>query len=254
MANKRRDKIVQLLDIQGSVHLNELTTIFPNVSSMTLRRDLIQLEKEGLVIRTLGGASRTTKEVMDIGQESAYFIRENEQKEPKMIIASKALPFLEKGRAIYFDSGSTIMALTKLIPDEEFTIITSGINIAQSILRKERPSVILLGGMANRNTLSTSGPLATNILSSLNVDVAFIAASGYSNDNHFTVSNLYEAELKKMIIAKARKTIVLLDHSKIGKSLPYTFATSDQVDVLISDATLDKDTTKALEGYKVTIL
>ncbi|MDP1271275.1 hypothetical protein Q6267_30180, partial [Klebsiella pneumoniae] len=75
-----------------------------------------------------------------------------------------------------------------------FSIVTSGVNIAETLLKKQYPSVIVLGGFANKNTFSTSGPLSSTILSTLNIDIAFMSASGYSLDNNFTVSNIYEAE------------------------------------------------------------
>lgn len=238
MPINRRKKILELLDDHGSVSLNQLERIFPEVSVMTLRRDLIQLENDGIVIRTHGGAVKSNKVMTFPGEESSYHARENEHREAKKTIARKALPYLETGRSVYLDSGSTIMSLANLIPDETYSIITSGVNIAQNILSKEKPSVVVLGGFANRNTLSMSGPLTSILLDSINIDIAFISASGFSLENNFTVSNIYEAELKTKVITKAKKVILMMDTSKLNKSLPYTFAKLKDIDIIITETYL----------------
>lgn len=235
MPSERRKSIIAMLDNEGSVNLNELSEKFPDVSSMTLRRDLIQLEEQGIAIRVKGGAIRANKAEVQPGEESAYQIRENKEKDAKKAIATKALSYLETGRSIYLDAGSTIMAFASMIEDNYYSFVTSGINTAQKLLEKEHANVIVLGGYANKNTLSLSGPLSTAVLDSLNIDIAFISASGFTANNHFSVSNIYESELKKQIISKASKTIILIDSSKIGKSLPYTFARLEDVDVFITE-------------------
>ncbi|MDA3846601.1 MAG: DeoR/GlpR family DNA-binding transcription regulator, partial [Vallitaleaceae bacterium] len=241
MSTNRKDSIIELLNRKGSVTLLELTDIFPEVSSMTLRRDLINLEESGVAIRVKGGAILANKAEAISGEESAYGTRERSHREAKLIIASKAKSFLETGRSIYLDAGSTIMAFASQLDDDDYSFVTSGINVAQKLLDNDHASVIVIGGYANKNTLSLSGPLSSTILDSLNIDIAFISASGFTMDNHFTVSNIYEAELKKQIIAKAKKVIVLMDNSKIGKSLPYTFAKIDDIDVFITEDDMPTD-------------
>lgn len=241
MPKNRKDTIIQLLNQKGSITLVALAEHFPDVSNMTLRRDLIQLEEENIAIRVKGGAILANKAEMNPGEESAYGIRENTQREAKLTIANKALPFLETGRSIYLDAGSTIMALAETLEDDYYSFVTSGINVAQKLLEKEHTNVVVLGGYANRNTLSLSGPLSSGILDTLNIDIAFISASGFTMDNHFTVSNIYEADLKRQIIAKATKVFVLMDSSKIGKSLPYTFCRTEDIDVFITEKTVSNE-------------
>ncbi len=241
MQDQRRKVIQEMLEESEKITLDELGTAFPDVSHMTLRRDLIHLEEQGFAIRVKGGAIKAGGTQTQPGEESAYLIREHKQKGAKYAIAKKALPYLETGRSVYLDAGSTVMAFAQLLEDDYYSFITSGINIAQKLLEKEQASVIVLGGFANRNTLSLSGPLSSIILDTLNIDIAFISASGFTRDNHFTVSNIYEAELKTKIISKARKVVVMMDSSKVGKSLPYTFARLDNVDVFITETDLDED-------------
>lgn len=240
MGNDRREAIEEMLNKNGSVRLDALTDIFPDVSTMTLRRDLIYFEDQGIAIRVKGGAILASK-ANQPGEESAYGIREMAHKEAKIAVAKKALQFLETGRSIYLDAGSTLMTFAEMVDDDYYSFITSGINVASKLLEKEHPNVVVLGGYANRNTLSLSGPLSTRILDAVNIDLAFISTSGYTIDNDFTVSNIYEADLKRQIIGKAKQVIVLMDSSKIGKSLPYTFCKTEDVDLLITETSLSDD-------------
>ena len=133
MLDERRKSILSVIDEYGEISLAELSSLFPDVSSMTIRRDLSELES---IIRTKGGAlsvrkfssSRSAK-----GEENEYSLRARENILQKKAIAAKALPYVQKGRSIYFDAVSTIMALAELVPNENMTIITNGINVAQAL-------------------------------------------------------------------------------------------------------------------------
>ena len=109
MNTDRQHQILLILEQKGEVQLQQLKELFPDVSMMTLRRDLISLEAEGHLIRTYGGAVSTRKLKMGNGEEDAYSRRAGENVDAKMKIAEKAVLMAEKGRSIYFDAGSTIM-------------------------------------------------------------------------------------------------------------------------------------------------
>jgi DeoR/GlpR family transcriptional regulator of sugar metabolism len=255
VVNDRQKKILEILEYNGEVHLQMLKEIFPEVSEMTLRRDLIGFENEGLIIRTHGGG-KSIKKIADgnFGEENAYSKRASENIEAKNIIANKALPLVESGRSVYFDAGSTMMHLAKILPDENFAVITSSANISIELVKKDKISVVFLGGLLNKNTLSVSGPAPISMIESINIDLAFMSASGFSVENGFTVSNIFESELKKKVISRAKKTIMLLDSSKIQKDLPFTFAKLDDIDILISEKKMNKDIHAALNEKGVRLL
>lgn len=254
MNNDRQQQILQLLEQKGEVQLQQLKELFPDVSMMTLRRDLISLENEGHLIRTYGGAVSVRKISTDTGEEDAYSRRAAENIEAKIRIAEKAVPMVEKGRSIYFDAGSSIMYLAKRLPDDNYSIVTSGVNIAMELVKKLRTSVVTLGGLINRNTLSSSGPNAISLLDTINIDLAFMAASGFSIDSGFTVSNIYECELKRKIIKRAKKVILLMDTSKINKNLAFTYANLEDIDVLVSEKELPPEIEAEAKKYGVEIL
>ena len=83
-----------------------------------------------------------------------------------------------------------------------------------------------------------SGMNAASMIGEVNIDTAFIAASGYSIDNGFTSGSYTESELKREVICKARRTIVLMDSRKVNRVMAFTFASLENVDVLVSDGAL----------------
>ena len=251
MYNKRQQYIIELIEKKGEIQLQELKDIFPDVSMMTLRRDLISLEKKKMVIRTYGGAISIKKIPNVSGEENPYNLRAAENVEAKIEISKKALNFVERGRSIYFDAGSTIMYLAERLSDENYSIVTSGINIGLELMKKTKLSVITLGGLINRNTLSVSGFNTINFIDYINIDLAFMSASAFSIDNGFTISNIYECELKRKVIENAKKVIMLMDSSKINKNLPFTFAKLEDIDIWISEKTMPSEIIDAAKKNNV---
>lgn len=232
--NDRQLKIKKMLETTKEVHLQHLRQVFSDVSEMTLRRDLSYLENNGYAIRTHGGAISTNKVNIPDGEENEYSKRANENLLLKTAIATKAVSYIEKGRSIYLDAGSSVMCLARIIEGEGCTFITSAVNTALK-LSNTTHSVMQLGGQVNKNTLSCSGPDAIEMLKHINIDLAIMSASGFSIDRGFTISNRYESQLKQAIIEKAKKVIVLMDCSKIDKDLTFTFAMIDDVDIWITN-------------------
>jgi len=254
VANERQNQILQLLDQKGEVQLQQLKDIFPEVSMMTLRRDLISLENEGHLIRTYGGAVSVKKLANTPGEEDAYSRRAAENVEAKIKIAEKTISMVEKGRSIYFDAGSTIMCLAKMLPDDSFSIVTSGANIALELVKKLRTSVVTLGGLVNRNTLSVSGPDAMALMDNINIDLAFMSASGFSISSGFTVSNIYECELKRKVVKRAKKVILLMDTGKINKDLPFTYATLEDINLWVCEKDLPPEVETEAKKYGVEVI
>ena len=238
MLNDRQKNMLTFIEVHGDISLHELSQMIPDVSVMTLRRDLIQLEQLGHILRTRGGAvslKKLSEHPPIPGEENEYGLRARANIVAKNEIAKKALPYIRKGCSIYLDAGSTIMALARLLPNEHFNIITNATNIAQELIDKNQISVVMLGGMLNRHTLSVSGPTAISSIGRINIELAFMSASALTPDNGFTVSNVHEAELKRKVISKAKTCFMLMDTSKIGTDLMYTLADFSDIDVLITE-------------------
>ena len=130
----RREIMNSYIQNKREVRVKELEEMFPEVSSMTIRRDLAQLESEGYIIRVRGGA-RSIDSISG-PREDVYSMRAVENVDAKVKIAKKAIKFIETGRSIYIDSGTTMMCLSTVLPDEDFSILTSGPNIALEIINR----------------------------------------------------------------------------------------------------------------------
>jgi DeoR family fructose operon transcriptional repressor len=248
---RRREIINAYIQNKGEAKLKELEKMFPEVSTMTLRRDLTYLESKGQVIRVRGGAKSIN--LLSNLKEDVYSMRVMENVDAKMNIAKKALEFIETGRSVFIDSGSTMMCLANILPDENLSILTSSPNIALEIIRHHNPSVTLTGGQLSRNNLSISGPNSLNFIKNINVDIAFMATSGFSLENGFTCGDYNECQLKETIIRKAQKVILLMDVSKIDKNMPFTFGILKDIHILVCDKPLPEKMVKAAQKCGVII-
>lgn len=250
--SERREAIKELLRTRGEVRLSDLEQKFTQCSSMTLRRDLKYLEEMGLVKRTRGGAVAMSR--LSPAAEDLYSERALENVAQKRLIARKAQQFVEHGGSIYIDSGTTMMLFTREMADEHMSVLTSGVNIATELIKKAKPQITLVGGQVNRSTISVSGINSAAMIGQVNIDTAFIAASGYSAQSGFTSGTYTECELKKQIIQKARRTIILMDSQKIDRVMAFTFAQLGDIDILVSDGELPHEVVEAARTQGVQVL
>ncbi len=252
MNSERRQVIRDMLMSRPFISFKELSEAFPDVSGMTIRRDIDYFEALGEVIKVRGGA-RSMK-FITTSMEDSFSLRLNDNTVAKEKIALKAMEQIETGRSVFIDSGTTMLKFASLMPDARVTVTTTGPNIALELVKKSQPIVNLIGGMLNRDNISVTGSQAMRYIEDINIDIAFIVPSGLSAKNGFTSGNYAECELKRMIVDKARKVIVLMDTSKLDKSLPYTFCRVDEVHTIITDNTLPRDISIAARNAGVRVI
>lgn len=234
----RREKVLMYITLKGSISLVELSGLFPDVSTMTLRRDLEYLEERGDVVRTRGGA----KSIMHLSmqREEAYHRRELENSQLKMEIAKKTDSLIDENSCVYFDAGSTVMHIVKALGSKHMFAITCGPNIAMELTKNPNCEISMVCGKLNRRNIALSGLGAVKFLKGINIGTAVIAASGYSPDHNFTCGEFDDAELKRAVIEASRRTIVVMDSTKVGKNHPFTFAKPEDIDFFITDSNFDK--------------
>lgn len=256
MLKDRRQLLADIIDEKGEVSLHELEALFTDVSSMTIRRDLDYLENENKIIKVKGGAKSLTRLSRSFIQEveGDYIQREIMNAAGKRLIAEKAAPLAESGRSIFIDSGSTTMQLARRLKTGRFSVITNGVNVALELSQNQSATVNLVGGELNRNNLCVSGAGAIEHVRRVNIDIAFMAASGYSVEDGFTNGSFDECELKRFVVQKAKKTIILMDAGKVGKSMPHTFCMPDEVDILVTDETPNEALRRAAEAAGMQIM
>lgn len=243
---KRQELIAEYIQQRGEVRFTEICELHPEVSSMTVRRDLEKLELEGIIQRFHGGARST--DIQTQLKEAAYDLRKAERMDSKRCIADKAAEFLSESRSIYIDAGTTCVQLAKLVPDENIFVLTPAPYVALELVQNRvHIKVHLIGGKLNRDTLALSGSYSKNYVKNLNIDLAFIGVSAFSLKNGFSCGDFLEAELKKTIIKKAQKVVCMMDVSKLNSNMPYTFARAQDVDVLVTDQPLPESYRKMMQ-------
>lgn len=252
MKRDRIELIAELLDKRGKLSLIQLEEAFPNVSQMTLRRDLLQLEQDGRIIRVRGGAM-SVKEVQKVSGE-AYTKKTTMHPEEKRAIAQKAASLIDEGCSLFVDGGTTAMYLAKELPDIHCNIFTNGIAVAMELAQKKNININLIGGQLMRDNLSTASPVADKYFSDTNFELAIISASAFAEDSGFSCGSPVEADLLKLIRRKAKAVYMMLDSSKIGKIMPYTFAHIEDIDVLITDENFPEDVKELFKSYDIVVM
>ena len=233
MKRERIEEIAEILDKRGKMTLEQLEEVFPNVSQMTLRRDLFQLEEDGRIIRIRGGAM-SVKEVQKVSGE-AYIKKTTINTDAKLVIAQKAATLIDEGSSLFIDGGTTAMYLSKEMPDMHCNVFTNGIAVAMELAQKKNVNITVVGGQLMKDNLSTSSPAAREYFDLTNFEIAIVSATAFTPEHGFSCSNQIEADLLKQVFKKARHVYMMLDSSKIGKINPYTFAHIEDINVLITD-------------------
>ncbi len=251
MTEERREKIRVLLSEKPYVSLAELCEMFPDLSDMTLRRDIEYFDRIGVAVKVRGGA-RSVKFIGDT-TEAPIANRLSTLIEEKTRIAKAAAPYLENGHSVFLDSGSTVEKIVAYAPQTKMSFITASPTIAMALCRQGPHSVNIVGGRIDRDSLSVSGMHAMRYVADVNIDIAFLSPSGFSLSGGFTCGNYSECELKALVADKARFVVMLMDKSKIDRVLPFTFCKLEDVDVIVTDAELPGEIKEAAEraGTKI---
>ena len=249
MYHIRQDKMKAFIEAEYAVTIRQLQELFPEVSLMTIHRDLDALEQSGIIVKYRGGA----RAVRHMG-DPEFHERMRANTAGKNIIAQKALTLIHPNTAVFLDASTTNLALAKLLPDINIHVFTTGPSIAMEICRLHDPIVNLCCGTMNRKNLAVSGQNTLEMLEKINIDIAFVGVSGCSVDAGFTCGTESDMLIKRLVIRKARTSVAVCGKEKLSRLMPYTFAEFSEVDYLITDETLPEAFSKAAEEAGLIIL
>lgn len=250
-AEERRKTILNILEKKERVQVNKLSKKF-NVSEATIRRDLTELEKEGLILRTHGGAMKAGSRRFEPSLEEKIDSYIDEKKK----IGYKASQFIKDGDTILIDAGTTTVQIIKhLLNKKDITLVTNGLNIINEIKSVGLEiEVVLIGGVFKSKTQALVGPLAENSLKNIRVDKAFIGTNGFTIKDGATTPDLAEAEIKKTMINNAQEVWLIFDHSKFNRVAFSKFAGLNDIHYIIINKIDDKARKKIEEsGVEVII-
>ncbi len=227
----RREQIIQCLKEQGDVRVSELSELF-STSEVTIRSDLAELEKNGILQRVHGGAIQTLKNyyALDASQ------RLNARKEEKIQIANLVKDLIQDGDNIIMNSGSTNYFIAQeLSQKNNICIITNSIQIAEVFSAHKRHQVVLLGGIFNDQYLFTYGDDAIKQLCKYRVNKTILSADGVDIKNGITTYHNEVANLCRLMMKKASLSIVAADHTKLGHTAFSQVENLDVIDYLVTD-------------------
>ncbi len=233
MNSIRQEQIQEYIEKNHVVTIKELCALWPEVSLMTIHRDLDALEQSGIIIKVRGGA-RSVHHSGDIG----FDVRLRENNAGKMVMARKALSLIEPNSTVFLDASTSNLILARCMPDIDMNVFTTGPNIAIELCRLHNPNITLCCGNMSRKNMALSGQNTLEMLERINIDLAFIGVSGCSTDAGFTCGTESDMRVKRMVIQKARTSVVMCDKAKFSRLMPYTFADFSDVDYIVSDESL----------------
>jgi DeoR/GlpR family transcriptional regulator of sugar metabolism len=228
-----------------------------HVSSDTIRRDLDQLDADGVLIRTHGGAmGMTAVPRSDTGLD----VRSRLQPAAKEAIGALAATLVDDGSAIMMNGGTTVLALTRHLRDRRDLIVaTNNLRVPLEISPKVARNVYLFGGPVRLMTQTTTGPIRFNVAAGSNehdiqCDIAFVAVGAVSAHDGYSTSNLDDAAMMKEMMARASRVAILADSSKFGRRLFATVADLGDADLLVTDKAPPTDLMDALRESGVEVL
>ncbi len=248
--SERRREILDILDKEGKARVSNLAKRF-SISEVTIRNDLTEMEKEGLLERVHGGAISTYKTYY----RKNIVERLQTNLEEKLRIAAGVVELIDSGDTLLLNSGTTTMyVVQKLKSIKGLTILTNSIEIANEAgMNGNNMQVLLLGGNINRQFRFTYGDDTIQQLRKYKADKLILSADGVSAAEGITTHYHLEAEVARVMIERVKKTIVVADYTKIGRADFTCIAAADRIDCLVTNNNASKDEVSALEEIGVDI-
>jgi ribose transport system substrate-binding protein len=235
-AFERRQRILHYLRQRPGLRVGQIAEML-GVSVGTVRNDLRALAEGGQLTRVRGGAVAQGSYAT---RSPAFEARARVNEAAKRLLARWAADMVEDGDAILLDASSTVYHIAHFLQDRHnLTVITNGVEVAPLLARDPSNTVILLGGVLRPDGTSVTGLLSEMVLRDLHVKTAFVSSSGFSVDGGLTDEDLYEAQLKSKMVARAASVVALIDSSKFGKVDFAPFARTNQLARIFTDSSID---------------
>lgn len=235
MKESRHVAILQELDRNGVVSVKELTALL-DVTDMTIRRDLIDLEKQGLLVRVHGGAHRKVKDGIN---EASHTEKNMINIEEKKVIAQKCAQLIESGDTVFIGSGTTTDFIGDYLDGQDISIVTNSLPIFEKLKDNPNYDLILVGGRYRVKTQTFVGQFANKLLKEIKVSKAFIGVNGIDGHN-VTTANEEEGNGNAIILNNAIEKYIVADNSKFDSYSFYTFYRVDDLDAVITDNFISK--------------
>lgn len=249
LAAARRQRLGALVDARRAVRLEELSAAL-GVSQATVRRDLNALAADGRLRRVHGGAVALDQRL----DEPHFDVKAAVAADEKARIATRAVELLSPGDTVYLDSGSTVLAVARLLHGwSRLTVVTNSLPVANELVGRG-PRLIVVGGELRATSRALVGPLTRLVLETIHVDRALMGTFAFSLEDGLSTTDPSEAYTKGLVLARAGEVILLADSTKAGTRSFVQAGRLEDIDILVTDAGLDERAARALTRRGVRVV
>ncbi len=233
LSHQRKKRIFHYIQAHRSAQITQLSDMF-EVSLSTVRRDLAEMEEDGLVQRVRGGAILSDDAK---AEESPLQLRASIQAEAKERIARAAADLVQDAETIIISTGTTTLGMTKYLTERrDLTVITNAVNVAYHLANHPHIQVVMLGGWLRHSEYSVHGHLTMQAMRDLRAAKIFHGTFGISVGAGLTGTHLGEVETDRSLMAAADELIILADGSKFHQAGPIILAPVDNISTIVTDA------------------
>src|SRR6266542_2040285 len=224
-------RVLALLETRDGVRVSELAAAF-SVSEVTVRHDLSELARQGLVARVRGGVRPLERG----SSELAFDLRLRLQTHQKRAIARAAAAMIGDGEAVALDSSTTAYFLAReLRGRRELVVVTNGLLIASALTDSPGITVLVTGGMLRLPAMSVVGDVAAEMVRTTRIDKGFFGARGLSLDRGLMDLNPEEVRIKKELAAVCTQVVGIFDSTKWHRTALLPFVPAEDVDAIVTD-------------------
>ena len=248
MTKEERHKLImETLMRHESIPVSSLSLLL-DVSAVTIRKDLTELESAKKLYRTHGKAVLINPYI----NNRSIIEKEKLARSEKIMIGREAASMITQDDSIIIASGSTVVAFAHCIkPIHRLTVISASLKVSEILGTNENIQVIQLGGSMRHSSLSVVGKYAEGALNEFCCSKLFIGVDGIDLDFGLTTTDLREADLNKVMMRTAQKTIVLADSSKFRRRCFSKIDNISDVDMIITDSNIPQTMSRAIEDMGV---
>ena len=246
----RKKYLLNLIEEKDFVKVSEIAKQL-NITKMTVRRDLNELEAKGFLIRKYAGAVKSEA----ITNIFTFDKRLKKMEDEKDAICRKAADFIEKDDTVFIDCGTTLYKICQYIKDKKgLRVITNSLPVISELINHKNIHLTLIGGKIIHERKSVYGSMALKNLNEYHINKSFIGANGLTIENGLSSYDEQEGEITQKIIEKSNINYLLCDSSKIGKNSFYIFSPITSIQNIITDDKVDKKIIKKLKKLKIKII
>ena len=250
LREERKRKISRFVEEKKRATVTELSEIF-GVSESTIRRDLEELDEQGMVQRAHGGAVFVER----AAPEPPIIQRVVENEEEKRRIGRAAAELVQDGETVFVGSGTTTLEVARnLVDRDNLTVITNALNIANLFAGKSNITVIVVGGLLRHSELSMIGHITEQVLKELHADKVIMGMRAISVQDGLTNDYLPETMTDRAIINFSSEVILVADHTKFGKVSTALVAPVTVVHKIVTDTAAPPEIIEELRELGIEVI